>query len=91
MQFFKSALSLSALLMLASALSVERNVLSSGDVQAMPHVIATNFKAYRGPANNTAPPASSFGISATGCDAEDEADCKEFCHLSEQTANRRLA
>ncbi|KAJ5038732.1 uncharacterized protein L3040_006412 [Drepanopeziza brunnea f. sp. 'multigermtubi'] len=79
MQFFKSALSLSALLMLASALSVERNVLSSGDVQAMPHVIATNFKA------------SSFGISATGCDAEDEADCKEFCHLSEQTANRRLA
>lgn len=29
---------------------------------------------------------SSFSVSGSGCDKEDEADCKEFCGLSEQTA-----
>ncbi|KAK6581826.1 hypothetical protein PZA11_005523 [Diplocarpon coronariae] len=50
---FKSAFTLSALLMLASALSVEP---------------------------------SSFSLTASSCEKEDEADCKEFCGLSEQTA-----
>ncbi|OWP06670.1 hypothetical protein B2J93_5149 [Marssonina coronariae] len=69
---FKSAFTLSALLMLASALSVERQ--HEGAAVELPQAVTTNFKS------------SSFSLTASSCEKEDEADCKEFCGLSEQTA-----
>ncbi|KAH7310115.1 hypothetical protein BKA65DRAFT_519453 [Rhexocercosporidium sp. MPI-PUGE-AT-0058] len=72
MMFFKSALTLSAFLALASAMTVERNL------PVMAHDI--------GPVSHMATSSSSFSVSGSGCDKEDEADCKEFCGLSEQTA-----
>ncbi|KAK2623974.1 hypothetical protein QTJ16_006608 [Diplocarpon rosae] len=72
MMFIKSAFTLSTLLMLASALSVDRP--SDGEVVELPQVVTTNFKS------------PSFLVSGSECDKEDEADCKEFCGLSEQTS-----
>ncbi|PVH79751.1 hypothetical protein DL98DRAFT_515846 [Cadophora sp. DSE1049] len=73
MMFFKSALTFSALLAVASAISVvtlDRNVMAVDAV----------------PVSSMAKSSSSFSVSGSGCDKEDEADCREFCGLSEQTA-----
>jgi len=72
MMFFKSALALSALLVLASAMTLvpthkEMSILIGIDAEA---------SGVRAP---------SFTVSKSDCDKEDEDDCKEFCGLSEQT------
>ncbi|KAH7377938.1 hypothetical protein BKA64DRAFT_687569 [Cadophora sp. MPI-SDFR-AT-0126] len=75
MMFFKSALTFSAILAVTSAMSVvtlDRNVQVVA-VDAVP--VATMAKS-----------SSSFSVTGSSCDKEDEADCKEFCGLSEQTA-----
>lgn|ERR1711964_511535 len=73
--FFKSALTFSAILAVASAMSV---VTLDRNLQVMsPDAM---------PVSSIATSSSSFSVSGSGCDKEDEADCKEFCGLSEQTA-----
>ncbi|KAF4628615.1 hypothetical protein G7Y89_g9534 [Cudoniella acicularis] len=76
MMFFKSALTLSALLVLASAMTLERNGPAHEEMSIL---VKTDAKAssFRAP---------SFSISTSDCEKEDEDDCKEFCGLSEQTA-----
>ncbi|TVY38867.1 hypothetical protein LOCC1_G005819 [Lachnellula occidentalis] len=71
MLFIKSALTLSALLGLASALSLDR-------VAAPAHQQMSILTEV-----NTAP---SFSHSSSECEKEDAADCKEFCEAAEQTA-----
>ncbi|KAK0101023.1 hypothetical protein ONS95_012989 [Cadophora gregata] len=74
MMFFKSAIAFSALLAVASAMSV---VTLNRDIQ----FVAVDAV----PVSNMAK-SSFFAVSGSVCDKEDEADCKEFCGLSEQTA-----
>jgi len=71
MMFFKSALTLSALLALASAMTLERNVPAHGQM------ILIEASSVRAP---------SFTVSKSDCEKEDEDDCKEFCSLLEQTS-----
>ncbi|KAL2067807.1 hypothetical protein VTL71DRAFT_15903 [Oculimacula yallundae] len=66
--FFKSALTLSALVALVSAMTVERNGASLG------------------PVSTIAKSSTSFTTLGSSCEKEDEADCKEFCSLSQQTS-----
>ncbi|TVY51019.1 hypothetical protein LCER1_G006488 [Lachnellula cervina] len=76
MLFIKSALTLSALLGLASALTLS-NVPAPAHEQ-MSVLTETDAKAnsYKAP---------SFSTSNSDCEKEDADDCKEFCELSEQT------
>ncbi|RDW58238.1 hypothetical protein BP6252_13649 [Coleophoma cylindrospora] len=76
MLFFKSALTLSALLALASAMAHERNVPAQDQMSVL---IGTQAEA-------SAIRAPSFAVANTDCEKEDEDDCKEFCGLSDQTA-----
>ncbi|KAH8680715.1 hypothetical protein BX600DRAFT_444960 [Xylariales sp. PMI_506] len=71
MQFFKSALTLSSLLVLASAMRV--------DVHEEMSVLS---KVHTGKGDIREP---SFSTSDSTCDKEDEDDCKEFCSLSDMT------
>ena len=94
MMFIKSAFALSALLVVASALSVERN----GNLGSI--------FAYKQPAHAITVPVLSeqmsillasdavasvvkvpaFSASKSDCDKEDEEDCKGFCEALEQTS-----
>ncbi|KAF8865645.1 hypothetical protein BDZ45DRAFT_736213 [Acephala macrosclerotiorum] len=76
MMFFKPALTLSALLVLASAMTLERNVPAHEEISIL---IGIDVEA-------SGVRAPSFSVSKTDCEKEDEDDCKEFCGLSAQTA-----
>ncbi|TVY88704.1 hypothetical protein LAWI1_G005845 [Lachnellula willkommii] len=78
MLFIKSALTISALLGLASALTL------SNAVPAPAHEQMSVLTETDGKANSYKAP--SFSISKSDCEKEDADDCKEFCDLSEQTA-----
>lgn len=71
---FKSALTLSALLSLALALTVERHAHEKTSISVGIDTEASGIRA------------SSFVISKSDCEKEDEDDCKEFCGLAQQTA-----
>ncbi|PMD50111.1 uncharacterized protein K444DRAFT_621493 [Hyaloscypha bicolor E] len=80
MMFFKSALTLSTLLVLASAMTLERSV-PAHEQMSIP--MATGAQAGRAKA-------PSFTVSrSSDCEQEDEDDCTEFCSLLEQTATCR--
>jgi len=76
MMFFKSALTLSALLVLASAMTLERNVPAH---EKMSILIGADTEAsgIRAPL---------FLVSKSDCEKEDEDNCKEFCGSLEQTS-----
>ncbi|KAE9363805.1 hypothetical protein N431DRAFT_564388 [Stipitochalara longipes BDJ] len=78
MMFFKSALTLSALLVLASAFTVERSapIVHKQEV----FKIATDTEASN---IKSIPP---FFSVKSDCEKEDEDDCTEFCSLLEQTS-----
>ncbi|CZR52623.1 uncharacterized protein PAC_02500 [Phialocephala subalpina] len=76
MMFFKSALTLSAMLVLASAMTLERIVPTHEEMSILTGTDAA-MSGVRVP---------SFSVSKSDCEKEDEDDCKEFCGLSEQTA-----
>lgn len=75
--FFKSLLSLSALLVLVSAMTLERNA-GHSEITIIVDSEPAVFKA-----------SPSFLVSKSDCEKEDEDDCKEFCGLSEQTGTCR--
>ncbi|RDW90925.1 hypothetical protein BP5796_02090 [Coleophoma crateriformis] len=95
MLFFKSALTLSALLALASAMARERIVPAHSQMSVLigTEVEASAVRGTQAPSDSavhtgvshhyTAP---SFAVSKSDCEKEDEDDCKEFCGLSDQTA-----
>ncbi|KUJ13884.1 uncharacterized protein LY89DRAFT_687220 [Mollisia scopiformis] len=77
MMFFKSAFALSALLVVASAMSIQRLPVPAHEEMSIllaTDAVASPFRA------------ASFSATASSCEKEDEDDCKEFCGLSEQTA-----
>jgi len=76
MMFIKPVLTLSALLVLASAMTLERDVPAHGKMAVL--IGSSN--------EGSLVKAPSFSVSESECDKEDVDDCKEFCSLSEQTA-----
>ncbi|PMD47698.1 hypothetical protein L207DRAFT_561140 [Hyaloscypha variabilis F] len=76
MLFFKSALTLSALLMVASAFTVERIVPAHNQapVKISSHAVVSKVKV------------PAFSALKSDCEKEDEDDCTEFCSLLEQTS-----
>jgi len=77
MMFFKSVFPLSALLVLTSAMTLERN----GPVHSEMSIISSSDAAA------SVMKVPSFSVAAgSDCDKEDEKDCSEFCSLGEQTS-----